>query len=632
MMNRRAALALIAAGAASAPLRSRADGPGTASVIDTSAWPPLADRLPKTPRVIDLAAMGRVPGRQGGTIRSLIGGQRDIRLMSINGYARLVGYDAQLSLQPDVLERVEVAGEMSFTFHLREGHRWSDGTLLTSEDFRHGWEDVLNDADVRSAGLPVELIAGGAPPRFTVLDPLTVRYEWDHPNPEFLPALAAPQPLVLLFPAHYMKQFHGRYQTPEALAPLLEEFRVETWPDLYLKLSRTYRPENPSLPSLDPWVNTTTPPAEQFVFLRNPYFHRVDENGVQLPYVDRWFLSVSEASIITAKAGAGEVDLQHFALDFSDYAYLKEAEQHHPVKVALWTVNRGSVVTLLPNLNCNQPVWRDLFRDVRVRRALSLAIDRHEVNMVSFFGLGAEGADTVLPSSPLFRPEYATAWAAHDPDQANALLDEVGLVARDGSGIRLLPNGKPMQIIVESAGESTLETDVLELVTDHWRAIGVALFTRVSQRDIFRSRAMAGDLMMSVWSGLDNAVPTADMSPAGLAPTSDAHLNWPLWGLHHYSRGTDGVAPDWPPAQELMELYEDWRSTTSSADRAAIWHRMLALRADQVLSIGTVNGTLQPLVRSARLRNLPEKSIYGFDPTSYLGVTMPDTFWYDESA
>ena len=278
-------------------------------------------------------------------------------------------------------------------------------------------------------------------------------------------------------------------------------------------MARQYRPENPDLPTLDPWRNTTKPPAEQFVFERNPYFHRVDENGLQLPYIDQFVLNVSSSSIIPAKTGAGESDLQFTGIDFADYTFLKDAEKRYPVKVNLWKRTQGSRVALLPNLNCADEVWRPLLQDARVRRALSLAIDRREINMAVFYGLGKESADTVLPESPLFKPEYQKAWIAHDPDQANALLDEVGLTERDDDGIRFLPDGRPAQIIVESAGESTLETDVLELVTDHWSKIGISLFIRTSQRDIFRSRAIAGEIMMAIWSGIDNGVPTADMNP-----------------------------------------------------------------------------------------------------------------------
>jgi len=75
-----------------------------------------------------------------------------------------------------------------------------------------------------------------------------------------------------------------------------------------------------------------------------------------------------------------------------------------------------------------------------------------------------------------------------------------------------------------------------------------------------------------------------------------------------------------------------WQRSTSTAEREVIWRQMLETQADQVFSIGIVNATLQPILCSSRLRNMPEDGFYGFDPTSYLGVYMPDTFWLDEEA
>jgi peptide/nickel transport system substrate-binding protein len=270
-------------------------------------------------------------------------------------------------------------------------------------------------------------------------------------------------------------------------------------------MSRSYRPENPDLPTLDPWRNTTAPPAEQFVFERNPFFHRVDENGLQLPYIDRVLLNVSSSEIIPAKAGAGESDLQFTGLDFTDYAFLKDSESRYPVKVSLWTKTQGSLVALLPNLNSADDVWRKLFQDVRVRRALSIAIDRTEINKAVFYGLAAESADAILPESPLFKPEYKTAWSQHDPELANKLLDEAGLA--EPRRRRLPPAaGRPHGADHRrDRRRSTLETDVLELVTDHWQKIGISLFIKTSQRDIFRNRAMAGQIMVSMWSGSTTA-------------------------------------------------------------------------------------------------------------------------------
>ncbi len=633
-ITRRTALALF--GSTLLPAAARAVGDRDPlylrPVIEAGKLPELTLRLPRKPRVVNIGAMGRKPGRYGGTVRILIGGQRDIRLMTVCGYSRLVGLDESLNFQPDILENFEVENDRVFTFHIREGHKWSDGEPLTAEDFRYMWEDVLANEDASPGGYGPALVIDGKPATFEIVDELTVRYSWETPNPDFLPALAGAQPLYLTLPAHYMKQFHEKYQEPDKLKELVKKYKVKSWANLHQRMARQYRPENPDLPTLDPWRNTTAPPAEQFVFDRNPFFHRIDENGLQLPYIDRVLLNVSSSAIIPAKTGAGEADLQFSGIGFSDYTFLKEAEKRYPVKVSLWKRTQGARLALLPNLNAGDPVWGPLLQDVRVRRALSLAIDRREINLAVFYGLGRESADTVLPDSPLYKPEYQNAWTAHDPDQANALLDEAGLKARDDDGIRFLSDGRRAQIIVESAGEDTLETDVLELITDHWNKIGISLFIRTSQRDIFRSRAMGGEIMMAIWSGIDNGVPTADMNPGALAPTQEDQLQWPVWGLNYLTHGDKGSPPTMPEVIEQGALLEKWRGSATLEERAAVWHQMLANFTDNVFSIGLVNATLQPIVTASRLRNVPEKGLYGFDPTAFLGVYMPDTFWLDEES
>ncbi|MCF7698691.1 ABC transporter substrate-binding protein [Loktanella sp. M215] len=631
MISRRETLAGLMATVA-LPHLARAEAPLLNPLVGVGQLPAEALRLPQVPRVLDLPAMGRRTGQQGGTLRILISGQRDVRLIPIYSYARLMAYSPDLVLEPDILAGVEQEGERQFTLHLRPGHRWSDGTPFTAEDFRYTFEDVISNTDLYKSGLPPELMAGDAPVQFAVIDDLTVRYTFASPVPSFLPKLAAPLPTVLFMPSAYLKQFHATYTDEATLVRLAEEQRVDDWKRLHMKMSRSIRPENPDLPTLEAWMPRTAPPAEQFVFDRNPYFHRVDQAGTQLPYVDRIELNVASSEIILAKTATGESDLQMAGLDFIDYTLLRRAEKAHPLHVALWRKSQGSAVALYPNLNCADTVWRDLFRDVRMRRALSVAIDREEINKALFFGLGTESADTVIPESPLFRPEYATAWSQHDPDLANALLDELGLTRRGAGNIRRLPDGRQAGIVVETAGESTLETDVLALVRDHFRAVGLALYIRSSQRDVFRSRALAGLVQLSVWAGLDNGVPDADTFPGELAPTTGDQLQWPLWGSYYAAGGAAGEAPDLPEAQQMLDLLATWQNSVDPADRTAIWHKMLALKADQVFSIGTVNGALQPVVRNAALVNVPDKALYGFEPTSFLGAYLPDTFFLDPEA
>ena len=634
-LTRRDTLALLGAGFIAAPHAARAltiptyIGPTYLEPRELAGeLPAVAERLPLEPRVMDLPALGRNAGRHGGTIRMLIGGQRDIRYMPINGYSRLVGFDLGLNLVADILKSWEVQEGRIFTLRLRRGHRWSDGHPFTAEDFRYCWQDVTLRDDL--GGMPPEMQLDGQGPEFEMLDELTLRYSWHAPLPDFLPGLAAPSPLRIFMPAHYMKGFHADYTPADTLARLVVEQRVDDWQGLHQKMSRVTRPENPDLPTLEPWRPRTLPPAQQFVFERNAFFHRVDQDGLQLPYIDRVVMNVSSYDLIPAKVATGESDLQPAGVEFSDYTLVKEAEHRFPIRVHLWTRTQGARVALYPNLTCADPVWRALYRDVRVRRALSLAIDRTEINKALFFGLARESANTIMPESVLFRQEYARAWTQFDPEQANALLDQAGLSARRRDGFRRLPDGQIAGILAETAGESTVETDVLELVADHFRRVGIALWVRVSQRDLFRSRTMAGLTSMAVWMGLDNAVPTPEMPPYELAPTNEDQYHWSQWGVYYASKGKQGKAPELPEARELVDLVGRWRLSQSHDEKLSIWHRMLAIHADQVFTIGTVNGAKQPVVRAAKLQNLPETGLIGYQPTSVLGIYMPDTFWLDE--
>ncbi|MGG7516726.1 ABC transporter substrate-binding protein [Allorhizobium undicola] len=638
MITRRQSLALLGAVALhpklalSAPETALREPEILRDAVAAGKLPPMTERLPRLPRVVTLSDPDRQPGKYGGTLRRLIGGPRDIRYMPIDSYCRLVGYDRQFRFVPDILAAFEVEEERVFTFHLRPGHRWSDGSPFTTEDFRYVWEDMFHEKKLHKGGTPTVLKVRDKEPRFELIDDVTLRYSWDDPNPDFLAELASPVATRLMMPSAYLKQFHRKYQSKEKLEELALANGVEDWVALHQKMSRAVRPENPDLPTLDPWMPRTAPPAQQFVFDRNPYFHRIDENGLQLPYLDRVVMNVGSGDLVSAKTGTGESDLQITNIDFGDYTFLKSAEKRYPIKVELWKRTQGSRVALIPNLNCKDLIWRQVLWDARVRRALSIAVNRDEINKAVFFGLGQPSANTVLPESPLFREEYRKAWTNFDPDEANRLLDEAGLTRDGRHGLRYLSDGRPCHLIIETTSEAGFEADVLELITDHWRRIGFRVFVHVSHRELFRRRIVNGETVMAVWWGLDNGVPTADMSPRELAPTADDQLHWPLWGLHFLSGGGDGRPPELPEAQKLLELYHGWRRAAAGQEREAIWHEMLALFTDQVFTIGLINGTVQPVVRASRLRNLPQHGLFGFDPTSYLGVYMPDTFWYEGDA
>jgi peptide/nickel transport system substrate-binding protein len=605
------------------------DPPVLAERVAKGELPPVQDRLPKVPAVAAMAWPGQTVGKHGGEITLVMSSAKDTRLMVVYSYARLVAYDPNFALQPDILQAYEVEDGRVFTFHLRPGHKWSDGQPFTTEDFRYYWEDVANNPDVSPSGPPVQLMVDGELPKVEIIDETTIRYSWSKPNAQFLPALAAPSPLYIFRPSAYLKQFHGAYADPQELDQKLKKSGQHNWAAMHNRIDNMYRNDNPDLPTLEPWVLVTKPPSERYVFKRNPYYYRVDAHGQQLPYLDSVAMQVADSKLVPAKVAAGDADLAARYLRFDNFTLLKESEARGKYKVVLWDTAWGSQVTFYPNLNVTDPEWRKVVRDVRFRRALSLAIDRSEINDVIYLGLATEGANTVLGQSPLFDESYLAAWAEFDIDKANELLDEIGLTTRNDDGLRLLPDGRPLAIVVETTGQSPEEGDVIELIAPTWKEIGIKLIAKASERDTMRNCVFAGDCVLSIWTGLENGLPTADMMPWEVAPTTQQQLQWPMWGQYVETKGEAGEPVDLPEAQKLDGLLKQWTLATDTADRETIWREMLGIFTDQVYTIGTVSGVPQPVVVSERLHNVPEKGIYSWDPGSHFGIYKPDSFWLD---
>ena len=393
-----------------------------------------------------------------------------------------------------------------------------------------------------------------------------------------------------------------------------------------------YKFDNADLPTLQPWIIDPKSTKSRRIFTRNPYYHRIDKNGMQLPYIDQVEMSVVGAGLVAAKANAAEVDLQARGLSFKDIAILKKGEKDSgKYKTLLWASGVASQIVIYPNLNFADPVWREVLRDVRFRRALSMSIDRRMINRALYFGLAKEGAMTALPASPLYDPENRSAWAQYDLDAANVLLDDMGLVERRSDGIRLLPDGRPMLFVVETAGERQEVENALQINTDTWRDIGVQLVIRPLDRDILRSRVGAGIAMAAVWFGWDNGIPQPYTSPAYLAPRQQDFFAWPKWGQYFLTEGQAGEKVDMPAPQKLLDLSLEWDRATTDTERADIWREMLKIHAEQVYGISILAEAPQPIVVSNRLHNVPQNALWSWEPGAHFGIHRMDEFYFDES-
>jgi peptide/nickel transport system substrate-binding protein len=310
-----------------------------------------------------------------------------------------------------------------------------------------------------------------------------------------------------------------------------------------------------------------------------------------------------------------------------DYTFLRKSAKTSGVEVRLWEQGSGSQIALYPNLNAKDETWRKLNRDVRFRRALSLAIDRDELNEVIYIGLAKPSNNTIMQRSRLFKPEYATKWATYDPKQANKLLDEIGLATHNDEGIRMLPNGHSATIIVEHSSEVTEDADALSLISDQWKKIGIKLLSKPQSLNNFRMRTFSGDAIMTAYAGVTTAVPSLDTSPKEFCPTMQGGLQWPRWGMYIESRGKLGEKCDMDAACQLLDDLKIWETATDDAARRKSWDRILQVNMEQVFSIGTLNGILQPIVVGPKVKNVPKEGYYAWDPGGYIGLYKPDTFW-----
>nr|WP_254442483.1 ABC transporter substrate-binding protein [Ruegeria arenilitoris] len=598
------------------------------SEVDSGDLPPVQDRIPSEPLVVDLTKKGRELGTPGGTLRTMVTRSKDIRQMVVYGYARLVGFDNNYELVPDILASFENEDNRKFTLKLREGHKWSDGSPFTSEDFRYWWEDVANNELLSPSGPPDFLLVEGQSPTVSFPDERTIVYEWENPNPSFLQSLAQARPPFIYRPSEFLKKYHEKFADSEELAFAVDDARVKSWAALHNKLDNLYKFDNHELPTLQPWLNASSGKKIRHNFVRNPYYHRIDTNGVQLPYIDVVEMEIVAPGLVAAKTNAGESDLQGRGLAFRDASILKKGEAEGGYTTLLWKTGVASQIAIYPNLNFSDDAWRDVLRDVRVRRALSLAIDRETINQALYFKLAKPGAMSVLPASPFYSEENAQSWAQFDPEQANALLDEAGLDQRDGNGIRKLPDGRPMELVIETAGERQEVENALQIVTDNWRDVGVKLVMRPLDRDILRNRVFSGNTMASVWFGWDDGIPQVHTSPAYLAPTDQVFLAWPKWGQFYQTGGDAGEPPDLPEAERLMTLAHDWEIAATDEERTAAWREMLDIHADQLYAIGILNGAPQPIVVSNRLRNVPEQAMWAWEPGAHFGIHRPDEFFF----
>ena len=601
------AAVLIAALAAPAAAQNYSEAPMLAAKVATGELPPVEQRLPANPRVIPVFDQ---VGTYGGTMRRAFNGPSDrwgpTKMMEERVVEFEMNLDRELSLVPGFVEDFSVSADSStYTFTLREGLRWSDGAPVTTRDVQFWYEDVfLNEELTPSIG---ELYkSGGEPLQLQIVDDRTFVVSFAEAYPLFLNVLAKEstgRPGLdrpgFVEPFHYLKDFHPTYAAPDALQAAVEANNVEKWTDLWDSRGPIQAWWfNPDMPVLTAWRVATPPPADIVVMERNPFYYGVDQDGNQLPYIDkiehRLFENQEAFNLMIIQ---GEIDMQARHVNPGDFTLFKENENGGDYTVSSWV--NAQTWTLIPNLNVEDEVLRGLFEDIRFREALNIAIDREAINELAFSGLGEARQAGPISGSPNFDPELEKLWTEYDPDRADALLDELGLSERDNAGFRLLPDGRRLAIVIDTRWED--QNPTLELVRQFWEDTGVEALVRLIDRTLYTERVStaAFQIRYAPWdrSSIISADPRLLLGWQTFAPE---YFRW--WN----SDGADGVEP--PADHAIRDVWAAWDAAASANtyDQAeGHVQDIISIHRENGWLVGLVGETPAVFIVSNRVGNFP---------------------------
>jgi peptide/nickel transport system substrate-binding protein len=487
---------------------------------------------------------------------------------------------------------------------------------------------VAQNKSLAPTGPEIQLVVEGEAPRFEILDEHTVRYSWSRPNPFFLPALAAATQLFVYRPAHYLRQFHERYQEPGKLKQLVAQTGSRDWAQLFLRKDRLDKVDNPDQPTLQPWMLTTAPPAERFTAARNPHFHRVDAKGQQLPYIDRFVLQVADGKLVPIKTGAGETDLQARHIAFKDYTFLKESEARSGLKTLLWREARAAHLALYPNLNAADPAWRALFPRSPLPQGPGAGGRPGRDQPVPLLRPHPAGQQHDPAESPLWLDELGAHCTAHDPRPRTGCSTSSGSPSGNPEGTRLMPDGRPLELVVETAARTassrtcsswsaTSGARSASRSTPSRRAGGARqpdLLGRGADDDHLRDRQRRAHRRTAA-EGLRARQPSrpAAVAQVGPAPRDEGRRrrgagpargaasprSLPRVGGGHRARGADADLARGAAALRRPVLLDRPRRRRGPADR-----------------------------RAPQPAKPPDEAIFNWEPHAQFGIYLPDTFWF----
>ncbi len=580
--------------------------------------PALADRLPQEPLVV--APYDSI-GTYGGTFDALSNatesGTSDF--MSVR-HVNLLRYSDDLeTIVPNVAKGWEWNDDYTqLTFFLRKGMKWSDGAPFGAEDVEFWYENLAIDTKVREKPKDYVLV-GGKPMTVDVIDAQTVRFNLPAPKPGLLSHFANHYAQGFQ-PKHFLGKFH-----PAVNPDADKEAQAIGFENGYAVIAAYYGSSDwmdtptPMLTSRGKIANMpadTVPTLESHILIAestegrhlvaNPYYFKVDTAGNQLPYIseqDEIFVGESEVRLL--KLVNAEVSYKLQALNLDYVPLLMENQEKGNFTIDLKP--RIDMPTFAFNVTSDDLAKREAFGNLKFRQAMSVAINRDELNEVVFFGLGTPQQYIAFSPTPRFVDEkWVQHYAQFDLALAKSLLDEIGMVDKDGDGIRELPNGDKLVLNLQVPTQS-ISIKLVEMVGQHWKNVGIDNTVKEVTTDEFRSAMSANKLDVTMYSKSQPLAVILGVSELFLPPF-DNYFNLRSgirWGEYIDTDGATGVKPPDYVYQMIDDIGAFQAAPAGSAESDRLGQALVEAMTGNLLFIGTVKAVL-PIYHSNNLKNFTQ--------------------------
>lgn len=607
------------------------ESPMLTEMVDAGELPPLEERLPTEPLVVEAAE----PGDFGGTWRSVTLGPGDHPSID-----RIIGYEPGLrrnpmldEVGPGVFTAVEANEDgTQFTISVREGIKWSDGEPFTADDVVFSLEDVFGNTELHPSP-PDWLSSGEEKAVAEKVDDVTLTVTFAEPTGRFLNECDRSVELTR-YPMHYAKDFLPAYN--DDIDAKVEDAGLEAWPDLWAdQIGAEASWKNPELPSLSGWIVSTPLGAGSSVeFTRNPYYWKTDADGRQLPYIDTLsFEIVTDEEVIALKTSDGELDMlyRHANTDTNRPVFTESAEAAE-TRIVHPSTTDSNAMCLALNLAHKDPEKQSLYQNKDFRVGLSHAINRDELISAVWERQGEPWQCAPHADSIYYDEEFAKQYTEFDIELANEHLDAAGLTETDSDGFRTLPGGGTLTVILDVATALRPQWPVAaSIVSDMWAEVGVRTSVNTVDRTLFYDRKLsaANEHDASVWGG-DAGLAVEAADPRWYMPFSDESVWATPWGAYYNTGGEGGEEPV-PAAREQIELMWQHASTPDPDEQEEIFRQVLDIAKQEFWAIGIVTAPNPFWVVKDRIHNVIEGV-----PDTYVyrtpGHANPETWFIRENA